>query len=138
MRPGVIPSLDWPQAAAIQLGTALHPFQDVDAHGDFGMRMGTIYAHHNMFSPQSDYGYPGYYPDYIWLDAVGSEDGTPSGRAIHIMNNAGWDYAIFTFGNRRYAQTRQRTLAVLAEFRDYVNTHGGCNCRRFFGIEQAN
>jgi len=127
--------LDWPLPAAQQLGTALHPFQDIVAHGDFGMRMDAIYIHHNMFSPQREFGYPGNYPDMTWLDAVGSADGTPTGNAIHVINNAGHDYAIFTPGIQRYQLTRERTRTVLREFREYVRVNGGCNCRRFFGVE---
>jgi hypothetical protein len=126
---------DFPEMAAVQLGTALHPMQDVVAHGDYGMRMpGIVYIIHNAFSPQRVYGDPTDYPDTTWLDAVGSPDGRPAGSAIHVINNAGFDYAIYAPGIRRWSLTRDRTESVLAGFRSYVKANGGCKCKQFFGV----
>ena len=43
---------------------------------------GWILSHHNAFSPQDNFGYPGNYPDLTYLDAVGSPDGRPAGAAL--------------------------------------------------------
>lgn len=76
----------------------------------------------------------GLWADTTWLNSVGSPDGRPAGNAIHVINNAGFDYAIYTPGLRGWKLTKERTESVLAGFRSYVKANGGCECKRFFGV----
>ena len=127
---------DSPKEAAIELGKALHPLQDWVAHGDFGLGMHpSVWAIHNMFSPQRDFGKSSSYPDMTWLDAVGSLDGRPAGAAIQYIGSSVIDYAIFTPGIRRWKLTKEKTESALEEFRNYVNINGGCKCKQFFGAQ---
>lgn len=128
---------DLPHSAAVELGTGLHPLQDWVAHGDYGIYMTpTVWVHHNSFSPQRQFGYPGNYPDMTWLDAVGSDDGRAAGTAMRYIGSSVIDYAIFTPGIQRWKLTKEKTDKALAEFRNYVRDNGGCECKRYFGIEQ--
>jgi hypothetical protein len=127
---------DDPNKAAQQLGTALHPLQDWVAHGDYGMAMMPgVWITHNAMSPQHAFGSPADYPDISWLDAVGSPDGRAAGKAMHVINNAGVDYAIFTHGMRRWMLTKNLTDEALIEFRDYIRANGGCKCKQYFGVK---
>jgi RHS repeat-associated protein len=126
---------DLPVPAAMQLGTGLHPLQDWVAHGDFGMHMDSIYVVHNGFSPQKEYGSPGDYPDMTWLDAVGTPDGRATSAVIHVINNAGFDYARFEPGIKRWTLTKQLTDSALAEFLGHVRNYGGCKCKSYFGVQ---
>jgi hypothetical protein len=129
---------DLPEQAAVQLGTALHPMQDIMAHGDYGMAMrnSDVFIIHNMFSPQREFGWDASkYPDLTWLDAVGSPDGRPAGKAIRFIGSSNFDYAIYTPGIRRWKLTKERTESALASFRSYVAANGGCKCKQFFGVD---
>ena len=126
---------DLPVPAAMQLGTGLHPLHDWVAHGDFGMHMDSIYVVHNGFSPQKEYGSPGDYPDMTWLDAVGTPDGRATSAVIHVINNAGFDYARFEPGIKRWTLTKQLTDSALAEFLGHVRNYGGCKCKSYFGVQ---
>ena len=130
------PNVDDPNEAAKQLGTGLHPLQDWVAHGDYGIRMpGAIYIQHNSMSPQHDYGDPGAYPDSPGLDAVGGPDGRAAGAAMHYINNAGFDYAIYKRGTQRLRLTKAKTDNALTSFWNWVKANGGCKCKKYFGAE---
>ena len=126
---------DLPAPAAMQLGTGLHPLQDWVAHGDFGMHMDSIYVVHNSFSPQKEFGDPGDYPDMTWLDAVGTPDGRATSAVIHVINNAGFDYARFEPGIKRWTRTKQLTDSAFAAFLGHVRNFGGCQCKKYFGVQ---
>ena len=133
-------SNDNPEKAAKELGTALHPYQDWVAHGDYGIYdKGEIWDRHNSFSPQKDFGNPYDYPDDPTLDAKGSPDGRPAGLAMHwITTNWGMSvrgYAIYERGMKRYRLTMNMTKTTLTEFRDFVQKHGGCKCKKYFGVK---
>ena len=73
--------------AAKELGIAIHPKQDISAHGHYGYRtMGQIAVIHNSLSPQKDYGDPGGYPDRIDLDVQKSPDGIPTKEYLHSVD----------------------------------------------------
>ncbi len=145
-----LPAFDMPFTAARELGTALHPYQDMIAHGDYGLHnTGDIWIHHNSQSPQDEFGPPGNYPDDFTLDAVGGPSGIPAGNAIILetINNtppSAWappeystttrEYAMYQKGSQRIDLTRARTVGSLEYYRNWVSVHGGCRCKRFFGI----
>jgi hypothetical protein len=146
-----IPSIDDPYKSADHLGTAIHPYQDWVAHGDYfvGIQITDI---HNSHSRQRDFGNPSNYPDNPALDAIGSPDGRPAGNAIlwiteTITPNPGqggvfppkpitvsYDYAMYGPGIHRYLLTEQMTKRSLYEFREWIRMYGGCICKKFFGI----
>jgi len=97
--------------------------------------MPRIWITHNAMSPQHTFGSPADYPDTSWLDAVGRPDGRPAGQAMHVINNAGMDYAIFTPGIRRWTLTKRLTDNALMEFQNYVRANGGCKCKQYFGVK---
>ncbi len=113
---------DDPGTAVNQLGTALHPYQDWVAHGDYGFYdLGEIVAIHNEWSPQRDFGFwESSYPDLVHLDAVNGPSGRPAGRAMHtILTPGGLHtrlYAIYARGNVRYRLTDRMTRDVLRDF----------------------
>lgn len=135
---------DNPEEAAKQLGTALHPLQDWVAHGDYFIHyQGAIMEVHNVTSPQElPSGWPDKtsLPDTTWLDAVGSPDGRAAGAAMHLVTSditgaQRSEYAIYTYGTRRLNLTGQLTREKLDSFRSYVKEHGGCKCKKFFGVQ---
>jgi RHS repeat-associated protein len=127
---------DFPEQAAVELGTGMHPLQDWVAHGDFGLAMHPrVWLVHNSMSPQHDFGRPGEYPDVTWLDAVGSSDGRPAGRAIRFIGSSNFDYAIYTPGIRRWKLTKEKTESALTDFRSHVKANGGCKCKAYFGVQ---
>lgn len=123
---------DEPQEAAVQLGTALHPLQDWVAHGDYFIRVDLIRWFHNTCSPQRNFGDPSGYPDNPDLDDANSFDGRPTSMT-YLPN--GDSHATYRPGHARLAMTRRATETVLRDFREFVRVNGGCNCRRYFGVE---
>jgi len=126
-----------PSTAVIHLGTALHPYQDWVAHGDYGIHdSGTVWTVHNKISPQRDFGNPAHYPDDRTLDAVNGPNGRPVGLAMHwVIINGGVSvrgYAIYERGLKRYNLTKSITKDALGEFKNYVEKDGSCECRRYF------
>ncbi|HPT16148.1 MAG TPA: RHS repeat-associated core domain-containing protein, partial [Kiritimatiellia bacterium] len=134
--------VDDPLTAANQLGTALHPYQDWVAHGEYGMYdKGGIYSPHNWQSPQArTWGNVSDYPDNVRLDAVNGPNGRPAGLAMHtVIVNFGQSirsYAIYQPGTRRISLTRDMTTSTLNGFRDYVKRSAvpACKCRKYFGV----
>lgn len=120
--------------AAVELGTALHPYQDWVAHGDYGKyNEDEIWTPHNQFSPQKDFGWdPSDYPDNVCLDAVKGPNGRPAGAAMHWGSLR--EYAIYQMGTQRYRLTNSMTESVLSKFMEFVKSKGGCNCRKYFRV----
>ncbi len=132
---------DNPEDAAKYLGTALHPYQDWVAHGDYGiLDRGEVYTIHNAKSTQKDFGDPRDYPDDPFLDAKNGPDGRPAGVAmtwISVWTSRGYSergYAIYEQGTKRYRLTMTMTKDALEEFRTWVKQFGGCKCREYFGV----
>lgn len=136
-------TIDDPTMAAAQLGTALHPYQDWVAHGEYGIYDdGNIWETHNWRSPQDEtWGEVTSYPDNVRLDAVNGPDGRPAGMGMHvILANMGLsvrEFAVYQPGTRRISLTRDMTTGTLKEFRDYVRNNAvpACKCRKYFGVE---
>ena len=134
---------DDPVTAATQLGTALHPYQDWVAHGEYGIHDdGRVLDRHNSRSPQATtWGEVWRYPDNVRLDAVNGPIGRPAGLGMHvILANMGFsvrEYAIYQPGTRRISLTRDMTTGTLKEFRNYIqkNAVPACKCRKYFGVE---
>ena len=135
--------VDDPINAAAQLGTALHPYQDWVAHGEYGIYDdGEIFDRHNSRSTQAEtWGEKWRYPDNVRLDAVNGPNGRPAGLAMHVITvNLGVsvrEYAIYQPGTRRISLTRDMTTGTLKEFRDHVKKSAvpACKCRKYFGVE---
>lgn len=133
---------DDPITAATQLGTALHPYQDWVAHGDYGMfDKGGLYSPHNWQSDQpTTWGKVHEYPDNVRLDAENGPNGRPAGRAMQtVIVNFGQSirsYAIYQPGTRRISLTRDMTTSTLKGFRNYVERSAvpACKCRKYFGV----
>ncbi|NLH15395.1 MAG: hypothetical protein GX455_02340 [Phycisphaerae bacterium] len=145
-----MPNIDDPMQAAEQLGTALHPYQDWVAHGDYFIGQQITYIH-NSHSPQREFGNPSKYPDNPYLDAIGSPDGRPAGNALLIISETvipypgiggppqqpvtvWYEYAMYGPGIHRLLMTEQMTKRSLYKFREWVRMYGGCKCKKFFGI----
>jgi len=130
---------DFPEFAAWQLGTALHPYQDWVAHGDHNYYLlGSFefkleYRHNYMSPTRRSYNFP----DDVDLDAKGSPDGRAILPVLHLVSKDGktFDYADYERGHKRYQKTHSMSSTALTEFRDYVRANGGCKCRRYFGVE---
>lgn len=135
---------DDPLTAARQLGTALHPYQDWVAHGDYGFTdEGAIWPDgiHNKHSPQAaTWGDVASYPDNPMLDAIGGPNGRPAGSAIRtVMINFGMsvrEFAIYQPGTQRYKFTKNMTEATLHDFRNHVQRSAipNCKCIKYFGL----
>jgi RHS repeat-associated protein len=128
---------DDPITAAKELGTALHPYQDWVAHGDFALGGTTVI--HNSHSPQTPLpGKPDLssYPDDPELDAIGSPDGRPAGAAMRTVTEywgiRTYDFALFTKGNKRITLTKSMTEDVLDNFLDFVRKGGGPKAKKYF------
>ncbi|NCC60833.1 MAG: RHS repeat-associated core domain-containing protein [Verrucomicrobiae bacterium] len=144
------PQEDSPVEAAEQLGISLHPLQDWFAHGDYGIQdIFGIYDIHNSHSPQTEFGSPGDYPDDPSLDAIGSTNGRPAGKALKrgYINEIGMPYpgayvtipvyrewAEYKKGNMRITLTQKETKVTLRDFRSHVKKHGGPCCRKYFDV----
>jgi RHS repeat-associated protein len=138
---------DNPEKAAEELGTALHPLQDWVAHGDYAMKnTGNIWLWHNEKSPQWEFGNPHNYPDDVTLDVVDSPDGRATSAYIidvaYLRDSQGngpfryEDFAYYKKGFKRYEMTRRMTTEELKEYRWYIQTQGGCKCKKYFlGVE---
>ena len=129
---------DFPEFAAWQLGTALHPYQDWVAHGDhnyylLGSFQYRLEYRHN-YSSQARRSYN--FPDDTDLDAKGSPDGRPTLSVLRLVSKDGktFDYADYERGQKRIRKTHTMSSAALTGFREYVKANGGCNCRRYFGV----
>jgi RHS repeat-associated protein len=130
---------DYPEFAAWQLGTALHPYQDWVAHGDHNyyllgsFELKLEYRHNYMSPARKSYNFP----DDTGLDAKGSPDGRPTLSVLHLVSRDGktFDYADYERGQKRIRKTHSMTSAAFTEFRDYVKANGGCKCKRYFGVE---
>ncbi len=130
-----------PKTAAKELGTALHPYQDWVAHGDYGKYdEGHVFTIHNQYSPEkyNDWGNPIGYPDNVNLDAVNGPNGRPAGGAMHpVTTNFGLSvrlYAVYERGTKRFRLTRKMTLDALKEFKKFIEKEGGCKCKNYFGV----
>lgn len=138
---------DDPITAARQLGTALHPYQDWVAHGDYGFTDdGAIWFDgiHNKHSPQATtWGDVSSYPDNPMLDAVGGPNGRPAAPAMRtVIINFGVsvrEYAIYQPGTQRYRLTKSMTEAALQDFRSHVrrNAIPSCKCIKYFGLSST-
>jgi hypothetical protein len=134
-----LPGIDDPDKAAEELGTALHPYQDMEAHGDFGLKESYIQTIHNSKSPQTDllgsYGEPGHYPDDPDLDTAGpiqySTEIIPISKDLPPAKVT-YDYYIYVPGKNRYNATRAKTVETLKEYYWFVETRGGCKCKKYF------
>jgi hypothetical protein len=130
---------DDPKTAAKQLGTALHPYQDWVAHGEYGIYDdGNVWSTHNSLSPQKTLGDPSHYPDDVGLDAVGGPNGRPAGLAMHVIR-VNWglsvrEYALYERGFKRITLTRKMTSEALADFRNHVKQNGDYKCKKYFGV----
>ena len=133
-----------PEAAAVNIGIALHALQDWVAHGDYAIYdNGNIWTVHNACSPQTNllnfYGKPGNYPDNPSLDAVNGIDGRAAGGAMHaVIENFGVSvrlYAIYQKGTKRLNLTQRLTIELLNEYRNWLEKNGTCKCRQFFGVQ---
>ncbi len=139
---------DSPERAVVELGRSLHPLQDYVAHGDFNVfGEGPIIWAHNAYSPQE---FPPGFVNYEvvdnpifdaveYLGGPPGPNGRPAGNAIHtrhVYDNGGMlvDFAWFEPGQLRIRETERLTSLWLANFRIFVSEHGGCQCRRYFGI----
>ncbi|MCE9616133.1 MAG: hypothetical protein K8T26_17815 [Lentisphaerae bacterium] len=133
---------DDPATAAKELGTALHPYQDWVAHGEYGLYdEGAVYTVHNKFSPQTPtWGDVTDYPDNVGLDAIRGPDGRPAGLALQtVIKNLGVsvrEYAIYEPGTKRVHLTERMTVSTLKTFKDHVRQNGNssCKCKSAFGI----
>jgi hypothetical protein len=138
---------DDPDKAAKELGTAVHPLQDISAHGDYNnanqvstSRIGVdvlAWYWHNWVAPysgsQDD-------PDKEDLDAV-TQSGFPT-RAGSLPLKYNWGNTIISHyyrgGQKRINQTQNDTDKALKELQDYVKQNGGtakegkCKCRNAF------
>ena len=122
---------DFPETAARELGSALHPMQDIFAHGDFGRYTptGRLMDWHNSNTPQKPifgiFDILAKYPDNPQLDAVDGPSGIPSGEALYYYHSMGvdWEYAYFVKGSQRITATKQMTIDSLnAFFKLFKNT----------------
>lgn len=141
-----LPPMDDPEKAAQELGTALHPYQDIEAHGDFGFKESYITTYHNSESPQTNllgtYGDQRHYPDDPDLDTIGpiqyitktlTNPGFPG--VLPITSKVVYDYYTYVPGHNRYEATRIKTIETLKEYYWFVQSRGGCKCKKYFGVE---
>jgi len=140
-----LPPMDMPEFAVRELGTALHPLQDWVAHGDYAMKnKGQIWTVHNSLSPQINFGSPEKYPDDITLDVIGSPDGRAT-RDVIIDKEVRWvitpfgsvqlvyeDFAYYEKGSKRISMTRMMTAQELAKYYWFIESQGGCYCKKYF------
>lgn len=127
-----------------ELGIALHPLQDIVAHGSFGKRTsGEIWAYHNFYSPQWLYdsdvpNLPGFW--MAWLvdnkdyDSTGN-DGIPDDSAMHYIWDMGVivaDWATFKHGQQRLNKTKADTHKALEDYRKHLEEKAGCKCKTYF------
>lgn len=125
---------DDPDRAAASLGSALHPLQDIVAHGDFGLITPILAPWHNWASEQWFSGSPvSSLPDRFDMDAFGGPNGIPAGRGI-IQSDITGGTAYFVPGSQRRNKTEADTKKLLNDFLDYVRTQSKpCGkCREFF------
>jgi RHS repeat-associated protein len=143
--------------AAKNLGVALHPRQDIIAHGDyFKYVKGDIYDldAHNGRSPQKDFinsfgGKTSDYPDNPFLDAKRGSNGIPKGAALindnvlvkdefaaiygHQTYNIVYrEYAIYELGTKRLKETRRVTKKTFNDFKKFLKQHGTDCCKKYF------
>ncbi|MCX8155481.1 MAG: RHS repeat-associated core domain-containing protein, partial [Verrucomicrobiae bacterium] len=130
---------DEPSAAAKQLGTGLHPYQDWMAHGDHNKRLlgsfSSLKDIHNAMSPAKG---SKDFPDDPDLDAKGSPDGRATFSVLHFVADKSGnirDWADYERGHQRYQLTHSMSSSALHEFREYVRANGGCKCKTYFGVE---
>ena len=126
------------QGAAEQLGIALHPLQDFIAHGDYGhlhtaLNFPVSY-HHNIGSPQKEFGPPSGYPDDVTLDATVNGSPTPYGIPTQdaLFGDLKGDYAFYVKGSRRINKTREVTMINIIDFKNRMNCKPCGNCARAF------
>jgi hypothetical protein len=145
---------DW-QQAGVAMGTALHPLQDIVAHGDFNRKtelqtpgnwplLNRLELYHNKTAQNGANASQVDDPD---LDAVvgtsGSvvapDDGIPrvsssgTGMVPGITRSGGQLYwSRFKQGSLRITRTRRDTEAYIDRFMAFVRSYGGCECRRNF------
>lgn len=43
-------------------------------------------------------------------------------------------YAIYQEGTKRFDLTRQLTIEMLGEYRNWLKNNGSCKCKQFFGV----
>ncbi|MCX8155666.1 MAG: RHS repeat-associated core domain-containing protein, partial [Verrucomicrobiae bacterium] len=135
---------DDPKKAAKELGTALHPAQDWVAHADHNKRrlgsFNNLSDRHNNSSPVKG---AWKFPDDPDLDVKGSADGRATLSVLHFVYERNYevggyvrrDWADYEPGHKRFKLTMDRTKASMTGYRDFVKANGGCNCKKYFGVE---
>ncbi|MCX6885496.1 MAG: RHS repeat-associated core domain-containing protein, partial [Verrucomicrobia bacterium] len=135
---------DDPKKAAKELGTALHPAQDWVAHADHNKRrlgsFNNLSDKHNNSSPVKG---AWKFPDDPNLDVKGSAEGRATMSVLHFVYERNYevggyvmrDWADYEPGHKRFKLTMDRTKASMTGYRDFVKSNGGCNCKKYFGVE---
>jgi RHS repeat-associated protein len=139
---------DDPKAAAKELGTALHPKQDMSAHGDYNRA--TEMPNPEVFSVTEvihNYIAAGWHrldPDDPKLDADTS-NGFPTDSERHYTLTRENARAIghrYISGNRRLLKTQADTYSAYIDLKLFIATNGGttndkhCCCRKAFNVSE--
>jgi RHS repeat-associated protein len=133
---------DNPYNAAAYLGRALHPLQDVVAHGDFNRKaeFPNPSLWEDGFTLWHNYLAGGYntagYPDDPNLDAKGPY-GQPTADVMHWGEGGGnkkIGWTEFSGGKQRIKHTEDISKQLLKDFQQHVraNAKAGCECRKAF------
>lgn len=128
-------------AAADNLGLALHSVQDYVSHGDFfvGVKNQIKWPPHNGYSQADnvsglDFWSKVHLVDDESLDAEGSSDHGRATKSVLQGNDPQKQWAKFVSGSERLRDTEQRTKAVISDFIDHVRRESKpCGaCSQFF------
>lgn len=139
---------DDPKAAAKALGTALHPKQDMSAHGDYNwigdMPTPSLFQHGGNLYHNAIMGWGTRHdPDDPDLDADTASrfpikaNGGYFTLMLDVSNGAiGFKYV---GGGERVKKTKEHTKAAYKAIQDFIATNGGeddpnCKCRKEFGV----